>query len=87
MKKIFKYVLDIIERQEVIMPVRAKILCVQTQREKLCLWALVDPDAILEPRKIRIHGTGHDVPDDERLKYIGTAPMRNGSLIWHVFEE
>lgn len=85
MKAIWKFKLNVTDKQEVEMPKEATILCVDTQAEMLCLWAIVDPEAAKEKRAIAIVGTGHAMPQ-ETLSYIGTAQMSGGALIWHVFE-
>lgn len=88
--KIFKYPLMPEDRQALLIPKGATLLSVAPDvhmDDNLCLWALVDPDARPETRTIRIHGTGHEVPKPENLRFIGTAVMRSISLVWHVFEE
>lgn len=87
MKKIFKYLLEIIEEQIKLIPKNGEILTVQTQNDEVYLWALIDPNMDYEDRKIRIIGTGHPIDDWEKLQYIGTTQQMNGQLIWHVFEE
>lgn len=95
MKTIHKYPLEVTDFQEVEMPEGAKILHIQTQpapygtkagREQLCLWAEVDPDKPLVPRRIRIFGTGHDMEHEHQLRYIGTTDMHNHALVRHVYE-
>ena len=96
MKTIWKFPLELIDEQDVMMPKGAKILSVHVQvsidvseaHEIVCLWALVDPDAKLQKRVIEIFGTGNpiDVPGVTH-KFIGTVQMRGGSLVWHVFEQ
>lgn len=36
------------------------------------------------PRRFRIYGTGHRVPD--AAKYVGTAPRHSSGLVWHLYE-
>ena len=86
MKNIFKYPLKATEWQFVSMPEGAEILCVQTQRETPCLWALVDPAMAPKMRKIYVYGTGHDIPDNLHLAYIGTFQLEGGTLVFHAFE-
>lgn len=98
MKTIYKYPLKVTDFQEIELPEGAEILSVQTQilgsgkrlfvsdRQELCLWAMVDPDNPLVPRRIRIFGTGNPMEYEHELKFIGTCQMHNGALIWHVFE-
>jgi len=89
MNKIFKYVLEVTDLQEVDIPVNAINLAVQFQNGDLCLWAIVNPENPKYKRKIRIIGTGHPISEDVingELKYIGTVQDMGGALIWHVFE-
>lgn len=60
-ERIYKYELKITDGQNISLPIGAKILTVQTQGEKVCLWALVDPKASTEFRFFEIFGTGHAV--------------------------
>lgn len=85
-ERIWKFQLAPVESQDILMPAGARILTVQTQRDVLCLWALVDPQARTKPRDIRIVGTGHQA-DMNTMQYLGTAQMVGGALVWHVFEE
>lgn len=84
-KTIWKYPLQPSLAQFVMMPEDAELLAVQAQGETLCLWALVSPDAPLEERTIEVLGTGHQTDEKDR-RYIGTAQMHGGKLVWHVFE-
>lgn len=84
MKKVFKYVIAVTDQQIVMMPAGAQILTVKLQNGQLCLWALVDPEMPEKPRRIYVHGTGHDVRPD--AKYIGTVMYAGDSLVFHVFE-
>ena len=69
------------------LPKEAKILTAQIQVDKLCLWALVDPEEKIESRVIQIFGTGHDVEPNANLRYISTVQLVGGQLIYHIFEE
>lgn len=71
--------------QEVEMPVGANLLSVDQQKEIICLWAEVDPDAKREFRSFEIFGTGHSIKPGQR-KFLGTVLTRGGELVWHVFE-
>ena len=86
MNTIWKYQLEICDEQHLQMPSGAKILTVQIQQETVQLWACVDPDQTLILRQIRIHGTGHHVPNHDKLKYISTFQLQDGNLVFHVFE-
>lgn len=54
----------------------------------MCVWALCDETQILEERVFRIVGTGSPIFYDigTEYKFIGTVPLCEGSLIFHVFE-
>jgi hypothetical protein len=81
---IYKYPLDITDVQHVPIPLVATMLDVQSQGDKLCLWALVDPSSPLVFRTIRVYGTGQSV-DARPAFYAGTAQTNGGALAWHVF--
>jgi hypothetical protein len=70
------------------MPVAARILSVQCQNDRICLWYEFDIEAKddLVPRHFVIAGTGHTLPDTHTLVYLGTVQQANGMLVWHVYE-
>lgn len=87
-RRIYKYQLEITDRQEIALPPGAQIVDVQFQGEHLCLWALVDGDAKqIESRQIVIVGTGNPVPDG-LLRHLATVQVPTSAirLVWHVFE-
>ena len=99
MKKIFKYTLEITDRQEIEMQDGEwlDILCVKEQNGNICLWAIVDPSAPMAKRKFAIYGTGHPMPDDlSDHAYLGTVQTyivegncggkNTTEFVWHVFE-
>ena len=87
MNKVFKYPVKIEDHVTLEMPKGAKLLSFQCQYDQPCLWALVDPEAPLESRTFRFVGTGHPIEEPaEKLSFVGTAQMRGGALIWHLFE-
>lgn len=67
-----------------LIPEGGEILSAQDQSRTICVWALVDPEAALKPRDIRIFGTGSLLNVPERAKFIGT--VQQGPFVWHVFE-
>lgn len=90
MEVIWKFSLQITDRQTVTMPVGANILSVQDQVGGLQLWAIVNPDAEREQRVIEIVGTGNPMVDIEKENlarfHIATVQVRGVALVWHVFE-
>lgn len=85
MKTIWKYELPYEDNFSIQMPKAAKILDVQVQHEKPCIWALVDDYADTETRTFFLFGTGHPVKPFN-VKYIGTFQMKGGALVYHLFE-
>ena len=88
-RSVFKYALEIVHYQSVDMPHNAQILCVQPQRGKPCIWALVNPTNPVKARRFHIVETGHLIEDGDSERYVGTVqivyPME-GPLVWHIFE-
>lgn len=86
-KSIWKFQLEITDRQLVEMPMGANIIHVGNQYGMVCLWAEVDTDVGKESRWFRIYGTGHNVVSLEGLDFVGTVITMDGKLVWHVYEE
>ena len=84
--KIWKFKLDITDRQIVNMPRVSNPLTVQMQGHACCLWALCDETAPKMPRLIAIHGTGNPMPDEWPGEYVGTFQIHGGALVFHVFD-
>lgn len=80
--RIFKYIF----MQEIEMPIGAQILTIQKQQNDVCIWALVNPENNTEKRKFETIGTGWEIVQPEKRKYITTLQEMGGSLIWHYFE-
>jgi hypothetical protein len=88
MKVVWKFTVP--DNGIITMPLGAEILQVHAQggplNEDVCLWALVDLDEQqLVMRRFMVIGTGHPIPSD-MLVYRGTAHLRAGTLVLHVFE-
>lgn len=82
-RTIWKIILRPTHTQEIEVPVGAEILCAREQIEQICIWFRCDPTAANETRTIDIVGTGHPASDG---RYVGTASLSGGQLIFHVFE-
>lgn len=54
--------------------------------ESLCMWALCGTLAPTEIRRFHVVGTGYTVGLHESLRYVGTAMIHAGALVFHVFE-
>jgi hypothetical protein len=70
------------------MPIGAKVLKVEVQKQQTCLWALVDPkEKTTEMRRFKVYETGQEMPDDP-YEYLGTIFfLLDNSLVYHVFED
>ena len=85
-KKIYKYTLEVLDRQLIEMPVGARILSLQQQGSTVCIWAIVEEGQPIDKRVFYIFGTGHTLPDFiNKSDFIGT--VQTGPLVWHVFDE
>ncbi len=87
MNTIWKYTLEITDRQQIEMPKVRRILHVGNQNETICIWVHVDPDAAgTEMVKFEVYGTGHPIKEHEPLRrYLGTVFTEGTQLVWHVF--
>lgn len=86
MKTIYKYQLTTTDVQIIQMPFNAEVLTVQIQHGEPMLWARVESANSTEAKRIYIVGTGNPMPPGCG-RYVGTYQLRNGSLVFHVFEE
>jgi hypothetical protein len=88
MKAIYKYKLEIKDKQTIEMPPVDFILHLGEQDGELYIWVMVDLEIPkLIPMEFKILGTGQPTkdPDLGLLSYIGSVQMKSG-LVWHVFE-
>lgn len=89
MKRIFKYGIPVADHFKLELPVDAEVLTFQSQKESFYIWAIVDdPGQKTQKRYFRLAGTGHDLTEDypKIKKYIGTAQIGGGGLVFHLFE-
>ena len=85
MQTIWKFPFQIEHKITIEMPEGAVLLHVDVQQNTPCIWAVVNPRAAAKPRQLRLYGTG--TPIEEKLgTHVGSFQMRNGLLVWHVFE-
>lgn len=88
MREIWKYALD--PKQPMAkMPTGAQVLCAAAQGDNVCIWAEVNPSIVeKEARWFDVYGTGHTIEDEgvNPRRYIGTAFLHGGALVFHVFE-
>lgn len=85
MRTIYKYPIELKEEQTIEVHSGAFFFNAQMQNGIICLWAEVFTTHRIEKTKIRIFGTGHEIPNELRLNPIATIQM--DSLVYHVFED
>ena len=86
-KRIYKYKsTSTAEEQKLQLPFDARILDVQIQNGRLCLWAIVDPSKDNLMRTFRVFGTGWDLPYRFVNRYVHLKTVQDGGFVWHVFE-
>lgn len=83
---IWKAVLKPQDTQVVKMPAGAEILCAREQHEQICIWFRCDPTAPESNRDIAIVGTGQTAPAGWESRYLGSAALMGGNMMFHVFE-
>lgn len=82
--RIWKYPIEIVDEQTIILPKGAEILHVNMQGEQLCLWAKVNHlISLTEERNIAVIGTGNPMLTRDYF-YLGTVFDR--VFVWHIFE-
>lgn len=84
MSQIWKFTLQPV--CEIEMPLGSKILSVVAQDNNTCIWAKVDPRVEKIKRRFVGFGTGHEIPDDVEMSFVGTAFLNNDGLVFHIFE-
>lgn len=91
MKKIFKYEMSIKEKQEIVLPVGARIIRVDDVDGKFWLWAIVDvgEDVETEIRYLEFYKTGQEITSNiEELNYLGFCKLHiMQELGLYVFEK
>ena len=76
MKTIYKYSLPVQEKLVIELPVGADIIRVDDVDGLFWLWAIVDPEAEKEPRRIECYKTGQPIETPlEHLKYLGCCKL------------
>jgi hypothetical protein len=85
--RIYKYTLELEDWQTLTLPKGARVLSFHEQHGQPRVWVLVDPNVQeTEERRFRLAGTGHPI-DRADLRFVGTALLRNQTLVLHLFVE
>lgn len=83
---VWKAVLRPTDMQKIMVPIGAEMLCAREQDGQICVWYRCNPSAPMEAREIAIVGTGRPAPSGADDRYLGTAALSGGALMFHVFE-
>nr|DAW14687.1 MAG TPA: hypothetical protein [Caudoviricetes sp.] len=86
MKRILKYELMVADHSKLCLPIGARILSIQAQRNAICLWAVVDEcQKELCLVDIFMYATGQNISDKDLSdkRFAGTVQL--GELVFHVF--
>ena len=84
MTTIWKYELEITDRQDIKMPGEAKILSAGLDPSGVpCVWAMVQPGAIERRFSVHIVGTGNPAENAVGERFVGSFVQ--GPFVWHVF--
>jgi len=82
--QMWKYSLELCERQTIEVQKGANILSCQLQESKICVWGIVNPEAPTESRDFYIVATGVPITLKETARFVGTVQIAEAVL--HVFE-
>lgn len=83
--KIYKYEIEVTDKQTLQLPKLSKILSIQVQDDNIMLWTLVgDYTNLVDYRFIECYGTGHEINSLKELVFLATIQYRGG--VWHFFE-
>ena len=82
--KIYKYELQYMDYQEIVLPQGYKILDIQMQWSQLVMWAMIDPARSDTKACIKIYSTGEEIYSEG--KYISTFQANGGATVGHAFE-
>lgn len=89
MKSVYRYELEPLDYQEIVVPKDIDILFVgfQSSRMRASIWAAVElPIKETEVRAFETVGTGHTIVRPEHARHIGSYIMPDGFHTFHIFE-
>lgn len=88
---VYKYLLEPTTKQVIRVPglrsainFKDQVLKLDVQYNRMCVWCMVDTDYEEKEVVINMYGTGHEC-NESPDSYIGTAVLRHGDLVLHVF--
>lgn len=89
MNTIWKFPLEITDKQTIVMPAGAQPLSVQVQNGAPYVWAQVNDSAGERDITFFVQATGapYNRPLRMSVNFLGTIQMNEGALVFHVFYE
>lgn len=85
MTVVYKQMLITASVQNIDVPVGAEFLHAAAQRDNIYVWYRCQEGAPRESKTIAVVGTGHPAPPIDEARYLGTAQLMGGELVFHVF--
>ncbi|MFA6711118.1 MAG: hypothetical protein WCS33_00170 [Candidatus Caldatribacteriota bacterium] len=87
MKRVFKYPLVMMDRNTIVLPKGSKILSVESQKDDIVVYAIVDDSVSTEVEEhvFLIRGTGHPADDVDGYDFLNTVKLYGDTLIFHIF--
>lgn len=84
MHTVWKFPIQILDVQDVMMPPHAEIIHAGLDPQgQPCVWARVKPTDVKVERGVYLTGTGTPIPDGDN-RHVGS--FTHGPFVWHVWE-
>ena len=83
MNAIYKYELEITDKQTISLPDDAEVLSIQEQQGAIYAWVRVDTDMPQCDRTFIVCGTGNPIHQGQ-MKHLAT--IQKDYMVWHFFE-
>lgn len=81
---IWKWPIPFVDQFDILMPLDAEIIHVDTQDNAGQIWARVVPTGQGELRRFYLRRTGH--PVDLDCRHVGSFIIHGGAAVYHLFE-
>lgn len=87
MKVIYKYPLEVTDKQTISMPMDAKIISIQEQKGKPVVWVMTNGKKPMKDVVFHMVETGKPFLLRDILKYLRTIQLLSGNYVMHIFVE
>ena len=87
MKKIYKYKIELLDEQEILIPCYHRILCIKLRSGTPYIWVEVDDESPLQKVKFSLYGTGHSMSQYKTEQYVGTILLDEDKLVYHLYRQ